>query len=258
MRFKLHEKLSMTDEQRADKKRLRQPLTPPDNRWALAMNWHDLLFMHWPVCVDSLRPLIPSALAIDTFDNQAWLGVVPFRMTGVRPRYTPTLPLLSAFPELNVRTYVTANEKPGVWFFSLDAANPIAVRVARRAFHLPYFDAAMTVVNRNNEINYESLRTHKGAARASFRGCYKPGSDVFLSARGSLEYWLTERYCLYAANRRGRIFRGDIHHGRWPLQHAEAEIETNTMTEQLGFSLPRTKPLLHFAKRLDVVAWLLS
>lgn len=220
------------------------------------MKWHDLLFMHWPVRVDRLRPLIPSALEIDTFDNAAWLGVVPFRMTGIRPRYTPTLPYLSTFPELNVRTYVKIAGKPGVWFFSLDAANPIAVQVARRAFHLPYFDAHMSCVSGGGVTQYQSTRTHRAAPHANFRGRYQPIGEVFEATRGSLDKWLTERYCLYAANRNGRIFRGDIHHQRWPLQRAEAEIVTNTMTEQLGFELPRTQPLLHFAKQLNVVAWM--
>jgi len=224
--------------------------------WALAMVWHDLLFAHWPVRADALRPLIPPALEIDTFDNEAWLGIVPFRMTGIRPRYTPTLPYLSAFPELNVRTYVKIGGKPGVWFFSLDAANPIAVRVARRAFNLPYFDARMSCVNNSGEIQYQSTRIHRAAPHANFRGHYQPLGDVFEAARGSLDDWLTERYCLYAANRRGRIFRGDIHHQRWPLQRAEAEIAINTMTEQLRFKLPQTQPLLHFAKQLNVLAWM--
>lgn len=233
-----------------------RPWPMPEGRWAMAMNWHDLLFMHWPVRVDCLRPLIPSQLEIDTFDDEAWLGIVPFRMTGVRPRYTPTLPWLSAFPELNVRTYVKTNGKPGVWFFSLDAANPVAVRIARSAFHLPYFDARMSCINKVDEIFYESRRTHRSAPHADFRGRYQPTGNVFQAGVGSHEEWLTERYCLYAANRRGRIFRGDIQHTRWPLQHAEVLIETNTMAEQLGFKLPQTKPLLHFAKRLDVVAWM--
>lgn len=228
----------------------------PKSLWALAMSWQDLLFMHWPVRADLLRPLIPSQLEIDTFDNEAWLGVVPFRMTGVRPRYTPTLPWLSAFPELNVRTYVKTGGKPGVWFFSLDAANPVAARVARGAFHLPYFDAHMSSINKADEIFYESIRTHCHAPHADFRGRYQPTGNVFRADAGNLEGWLTERYCLYAANRSGRIFRGDIQHTRWPLQQAEVLIETNTMAEQLGFKLPQTKPLLHFAKRLDVVAWM--
>src|SRR5262249_36943564 len=120
-----------------------RPWRLPDARWSVAMSWHDLLFLHWPVPVDSLRPHIPAALAIDTFEGSAWLGVVPFRMSGVRPRYMPKAPWVSAFPELNVRTYVSIGGKPGVWFFSLDAANPIAVWLARATFHLPYMHARM-------------------------------------------------------------------------------------------------------------------
>jgi uncharacterized protein YqjF (DUF2071 family) len=107
----------------------------------MAQSWHDLLFAHWTVDTAMLRPHIPAKLEIDTFDGQAWLGIVPFSVTGVRLRWTPPLPWLSAFPELNVRTYVTAQEKPGVWFFTLDAANALAVAAARLTFHLPYFRA---------------------------------------------------------------------------------------------------------------------
>src|SRR5918992_4461493 len=120
-----------------------RPYPLPDGTWALGMSWRDLLFMHWPVRADFLRPLVPPALKLDTFDGSAWVGVVPFRMTGVRPRFVPPVPGMSAFPELNVRTYVTpaaTKEKPGVWFFSLDATNPLAVRAARWTYHLPYFD----------------------------------------------------------------------------------------------------------------------
>src|SRR5262245_23161746 len=116
----------------------------PSPPWAMAMRWHDLLFLHWPIAAAELRPRIPAPLAIDEHSGSAWIGVVPFRMTNVRPRGVPGLPWLSAFPELNVRTYVTHGGKPGVWFFSLDAAQRLAVIAARRRFHLPYFHARMT------------------------------------------------------------------------------------------------------------------
>jgi uncharacterized protein len=115
-----------------------QPWPLPAGGWVMAQSWHDLLSAHWPVTAAALRPHIPARLAIDTFDGQAWLGVVPFRMSGVRLRGTPAVPWLSAFPELNVRTYVLADAKPGVWFFSLDAGNAIAAAIAREWFHLPY------------------------------------------------------------------------------------------------------------------------
>src|SRR5262245_4554326 len=111
---------------------------------AMRMSWHDLLFAHWPVPVAAMRALVPAPLEVDTFDGAAWIGVVPFRMTRVGPLWLPPIPGVSSFAELNVRTYVTRDDKPGVWFFSLDAANPLAVRTARRFFHLPYFHAAMS------------------------------------------------------------------------------------------------------------------
>ena len=140
-----------------------RPWPVPARPWALAMQWHGLLFMHWPVQPAVLRPLIPPPLQIDTFDGAAWIGVVPFHITGFRPHYVPALPWVSAFPELNVRTYVTLEGKPGIWFFSLDAANPLAVRGARVAFHLPYYDARMVFARDNSGVRYASRRTHRGA-----------------------------------------------------------------------------------------------
>ncbi|QDU60581.1 hypothetical protein Pan216_14280 [Planctomycetes bacterium Pan216] len=221
----------------------------------MAQSWHDLLFAHWPVPAEVLRPLIPEPLAIDTFDGQGWIGVVPFRMSGIRPRGGPALPWLSAFPELNVRTYVTLDARPGVWFFSLEAANPIAVAVARWWFHLPYFNATMRCQRSGDDIDYASLRTHRRAADASFAARYGPTGPVTLAPAGSHEHWLTERYCLYSVNRKGDLVRGDIHHEPWPLQPATWTPRENRMTEPLGIELPGTKPLLRFARRLDVVVW---
>lgn len=227
----------------------------PTGSWALNMSWHDLLFMHWPVPADELRPLIPSALNLDTFDGNAWLGVVPFRMSGVRPRFLPAVPGLSGFPELNLRTYVSAGGRPGIWFFSLDAHNPVAVRLARATFHLPYFDARMSYRKEGEEVAYRSTRTHRGAPQAEFAARYRPAGGPFESRPGSLENFLTERYCLYAADGRGNVRRGDIHHRLWPLRPAEVEVETLRMTGQIGVALPDTPPLLHFSERLDVLAW---
>ena len=221
----------------------------------MAQSWLDLLFAHWPVDAAILRTKIPRALKIDTYHGQAWLGVVPFRMEGVRLRGTPALPWLSAFPELNVRTYVIADGKPGVWFFSLDAANSIAVNVARGWFHLPYFCAHMSCEFRSEWVEYTSQRAHRGAPCGAFKGRYRPAGEVFCAQPGSLERFLTERYCLYAADPRGRVLRGEVHHGLWPLQNAEAELDTNTMAEAAGILLPAVKPLLHFSRRQDVVVW---
>lgn len=239
----------------------------------MVMRWLDLLFAHWPVDPEALSPLVPEGLELDTFDGTAWLGVVPFRMTDVRPPWCPPLPWVSAFAELNVRTYVRAKAerrptpsedaaagKPGVWFFSLDAASRLAVRVARWTFHLPYFDARMRVESTDGWIRYESRRTHRGVPPGAFRACYRPVGEPYFSEPGSLDHWLTERYCLYSQDRCGRLYRGNIHHLPWPLQRAEAEIQEDTLTAPLGSpgeELDRRdhEPLLHFARRLDVVAW---
>jgi hypothetical protein len=221
----------------------------------MAMQWHDLLFMHWPLRPALLRPFLPPTLRLETFDGAAWLGVVPFRMAGVRARLTPPLPRVSAFPELNLRTYVTDGQKPGVWFFSLDAADPLAVEAARLLFHLNYCDARMRCQAEGQGLRYTSRRLRRGPP-AALDMRYRPSGPAYRAAPGSLENWLTERYCLYAANRAGRVWRGEIHHAPWPLQPAEAELAHNSLAEQIGVGLPALPPLLHFVRRLDVLAWL--
>jgi uncharacterized protein YqjF (DUF2071 family) len=223
--------------------------------YSIAMRWHDLLFMHWPIPPNVLRPLIPPGLTVDTYEGEAWIAIVPFHMTGIRPRLLPAMPWVSAFAELNVRTYVTAGGIPGVWFFSLDAANPLAVRVARRTFHLAYYDARMSVEKHEDELAYSSTRTHRNAPAAVFSARYRPTDEVSHSLDGTLAAFFTERYSLYAADKRNTIYRGDIRHVRWPLRNADAEVEQNTMTEPLGIRLPDVKPILHYAERLDVEAW---
>ena len=240
-----------------------RPWTLPSRPWVMTMSWCDLLFAHWPVPAAALRALVPPALALDTWDGTAWLGIVPFRMSNTGPRAVPRLPWVSEFPELNVRTYVTRDERPGVWFFSLDAASALAVAAARRLFHLPYYRAEMSARaeaggagGAGGAIRYSSHRTHPGAPPADFAARYAPSGPPRAPARGTLEHFLTERYCLYAVDRHGRAHRGEVHHAPWPLQPAEAEIELDTMAAAQGIDLPDTPPLLHFARRQDTVAWL--
>lgn len=221
----------------------------------MRQSWHDLLFAHWPVPADVLRPLVPSSVTLDVFEGEAWLGVVPFRMSGIRPRLGSALPWLSAFPEVNVRTYVVRDGKPGVWFLSLDAANPIAVRLARSIFSLPYFDARMSCVATGGEIRYRSERSHRGAPPATFGGRYAATGPPVTAARGSLIEWLTARYCLYAQDRRGTVWRTEIDHPPWPLQPARAQFRVNTLAQAAGITLPDAPPLLHFSRRLDVRVW---
>ena len=221
--------------------------------------WHDLLFMHWPIPADRLRSLIPPELEIESYDGSAWIGVVPFCMSGIRARWLPPIPGTSAFPELNVRTYVRTGGKPGVWFFSLDAGNSLAVAAARHSFHLPYFRARMHAKSGPyGEIQYHSHRTHSRAPSADFRGSYRASDDnVFQAKPGSLEYFFVERYCLYAATR-GEVFCGEIDHAPWKLQCVEAEIEVDTMAAASGIILPASKPLLHFVRRQEVRVWSLA
>jgi hypothetical protein len=220
----------------------------------MEQRWHDLLFAHWRVETELLRQHVPSGLEIDTYQGQAWLGVVPFRMEGVKLRYAPAIPGTSRFPELNVRTYVKHGEKPGVWFFSLDAASRLAVAVARRWFHLPYFFAHMHCENRDGWIEYASDRKEGDGRAAVLRWKYRGEGETFHAARGTLEHFLTERYCLYSADAEGDLKRGEIHHPPWNLQLANAEISDNSMTKGLGLSLG-TPELLHFSRRQDVAAW---
>jgi uncharacterized protein YqjF (DUF2071 family) len=227
-----------------------RPWPLPRRRWTWRQSWRDLAFLHWPIAAEKLRPLVPQSLAIQEFDGSAWVGVVPFRMTGVMRRPLPDLPWVSEFPELNVRVYVERDGKPGVWFLSLDAANPVAVWAARRFFYLPYHLASMSLVEHAGAIRYRSRR-----AGAEFAATYRPTSDVFRAAPGTLAHWLTERYCLYARAPDGSLWRNEVHHSAWPLQAAAVERLESTMLAAHGLDATGPAPLIHFARRLDVVVW---
>ena len=237
--------------------RAHRPWPLPPRPWVMAQRWRDLLFAHWPVDPERLRPRIPEGLTLDCHEDAAWVSITPFRLEGLRPRGFPALPWISSFPELNFRTYVTRARKPGVFFFSLDAARTAAVMGARAAFHLPYFLAAMHVTTASNgAIDYRSHRT--GPERpAEFQALYRPVPQIspLPAEPGSLDHWLTERYCLYAVDRVGRLYRTDIHHAPWPLQPVEAKILWNTISTAAGFELPPEPARVAFARRLDVVIW---
>jgi uncharacterized protein len=218
--------------------------------------WRDLLFAHWPVPDRALRPLVPAGLALQTFEGQTWVGITSFVLTGLRPRGLPAIPGLSRFPEINVRTYVTVGgEKPGVFFFSLDAGSTLAVLAARALYSLPYFRARFEVRADRGSIVYACRRTARRAFPAEFQAVYRPTGEAAITRPGTLAHWLTERYRLYAADGRSGLLRAEIDHAPWPLQPAEADIERNTMTAGLGFELPDVAPLVHFAARVDVRVW---
>lgn len=230
-----------------------RPWPLPQRPWRWRQSWCDLLFAHWPVAAAELRRLVPRPLTIQEFEGTSWVGVVPFRMEGVMHRPFPDLPYVSAFPELNLRLYVERDGCPGVWFLSLDATNPLAVWAARKFFYLPYFNAQMCLEERHGAFEYRCVR--KRDTRARFHATYRPVSDPYESSPGSLEHWLTERYCLYASAPNGTLWRAEVHHLPWPLQRAEASISVNEIATPHGLALDSTPTLLHFAKRLNVVVW---
>jgi uncharacterized protein YqjF (DUF2071 family) len=216
--------------------------------------WGKLLFMHWPVEVSALRPLVPPQLSIDTFYGKAWVSVVPFMMWGVRPYFTPPVPGLNSFLELNVRTYVRYRGVPGVWFFSLDIDNPVARWGGRRFFFLPYHTAEMSLGERDNSINFASTRLAGDAKPADFNAGWTVYDPLPPSQPDSLDFFLTERYCLYSSFR-DQLYRCRVFHEPWPLRAAEVNHYHSTMLEALGLAQPSDAPLVQYAEELKVDIW---
>jgi uncharacterized protein len=220
-----------------------RPWPLPECSWFMRQTWCDLLFAHWRVPRDRLEEVVPAQLPIDEFDGSAWIAVTPFLVSGLRLRGSTPVPRASRFPELNVRTYVTVDGKPGIHFFSLDAARRTAVLAARRFYRLPYYLARMRRELSNGGIEFMSYRVSGDGPDARFAGRYGPTGKPGVAAPGSIEHFLTER-----------ILRGEIHHPPWPLQPATGELQQNTMTTPLGIQLT-AEPILHFAARQDVLLW---
>ncbi len=216
--------------------------------------WGKLLFIHWAIDADLLRPLIPAALSIDTFDGQAWIGVVPFTMWDIRASFLPPIPGARAFHELNVRTYVHYQGLPGVWFFSLDAANKLAVWSARQFYYLPYFNAEMSLQQEGSTIRYSSIREDPQGAAAALKAAWTIGEPLAQAQPGSLEFFLTERYCLYS-HHRDQLYRSRIFHPSWPLRSATLDNYQSTMIESQGIPTPGGTPLLYYAESIAVDIW---
>ncbi|WP_350461845.1 DUF2071 domain-containing protein [Solibacillus sp.] len=230
-----------------------RPWALPNLPWTMKQIWSDLLFAHYPIKFEVLRKLVPEALPLDSYNGMCWIGVVPFRMSGVRLRGLPPIPGTDQFPELNVRTYVTLDGKPGVYFFSLDAANWLAVKGAKTLYYLPYWHAEMKIKNSGTSIEFESKRLQDHEIK--FACSYKPISEPFLSTKGSFEEWMVERYCFYTLNSSGVPLRCDILHEPWRLQKAQAEIKHNTILSKQGIAVETDLPIVHFAKMIEVRAW---
>lgn len=242
----------MDDTTRIERTAAHRPWPLPRGPWIMFQSWQQLLFMHWRVPAAVLRPHVPQQLVLEESDGSAWLGQTPFCLRGLRPRGLPALPPISDFPEMNLRTYVRFRDKPGIFFFTLDAASQLAVAAARALFRLPYRYARMRVSRRGEWIDYGSTRA---AGDARFECAYRPVGPVFEPVPGTLEHFLTERYALYTVLRDGRVLRGDIHHAPWPLQPAEAVIAHNSVPAAHDIEVPSEAALLHYAERQDTLVW---
>jgi uncharacterized protein len=227
-----------------------RPWELPDRPWFMGQTWERLLFAHWSVEPNRLERVVPRQLPLDVVDGQAWIAVTPFSVKGLRLQGVPPAPALSSFPEINVRTYVTIDGRPGIYFFSLDTSSRFAVTMARRIYRVPYFHA-------DQRFDRSTFTSRRARPPAEFGASYRPMGEPRRAEPGTIEHFLTERYCLYTLDDQQRVLRGEIHHPPWPLQAAEAEVEVNTMAAQLGIELEGT-PMLHFAERQDVVFWQLE
>jgi uncharacterized protein YqjF (DUF2071 family) len=221
----------------------------------MGQTWQSLLFAHWRVDEGLLREHVPPQIPLDTFDGDAWIAVTPFEVTGAHARFMLPIPGVARFPEINVRTYSTIDGRPGIYFFSLDTTNRPAVEAARRVYRVPYFHARIEIDKLGERIRYETERVSRDGPPAAAALEYGPTGPVSTAAPGSFEQWAAERYCLYTLDGDGRVLRGEIHHPPWPLQPAAATFEHNSMGDQVGLALDGD-PVLHFARRQDVVFWL--
>jgi uncharacterized protein YqjF (DUF2071 family) len=257
-----------------------RPYPIPPGPWVLRQSWDNLLFAHWKVPFNKVRAVVPAELELDTYEGSCYVGVVPFAMANVRPRYFPSVPLLSNFLELNLRTYVktprtaeadlaaaaVSNDSAGragqqggggVYFFSLDCSNAVAVELGCKVYQLPYYNALMKLATDGGWHHYQCVRLHAGEEQLKFKASYREIGPVIYSQPGSLEAFLTERYC-FLLSHQGTICRGDVHHKPWPLQAAEAKIDMNTMASKFSFDLSSEEPILHYSKHLDTVEWPLT
>lgn len=229
-----------------------RPWPLPVRSWIGRQSWNDLAFLHWPVPAKLLRSLVPASLEVQEFDGSAWIAVTPFWMSGVALRGWPGIPGTSTFPELNVRTYVTRGDRPGVWFFSLDAGSRLAVLAARAVYHLPYLHATMSTWHTGTQVEYHSDRR----SGIGFHATYQPTGPVAHARPDTLEHWLTERYCLYAQSGSGGLYRAEIHHAPWPLQAAVVNVRHNDMLAVHNLPVSGNPPLVHFSRKLEVLVWL--
>ncbi len=239
----------MGDESKIDRLALR---ARPEGTPVMHQRWENLLFLHWPVAPEILRPLLPTALQIDTFEGKAWLGITPFHLKDVRPSMLPAFPGLSSFDELNVRTYVLHKGVPGIWFFSLDASKLISAVAARIFFMLPYYKATIGFEMEQTSFGFELNRA--GPPGARFRAAWKVGPRLRDPDLESLAFFLVERYCCFVVEGRG-VYQVRVYHHPWILEEAVLTDFSSSMIAALGVPEPASEPITHFSKSLDVEVW---
>jgi len=226
-----------------------RPWPLPFMPWVMRQSWNNALFIHYPIAINKLRQLVPEQLQLDTYDGWGWISIVPFKMEKVGIR---AIPFSITFPELNIRTYVTIDNKPGVYFFSLDATNLPVVFLSNMFINLPYLHSQMTI---HHDGDYTSFSCIRKSSDESIACLYHPISEPFTASKGTFDYWVTERYCFYTVNSAGKVNRCNILHKPWPLQHAEAEIRHNSLFSSKSLQFEAITPILHYSKGVDVRVW---
>jgi uncharacterized protein len=229
-----------------------RPLPLPQGSWIMTQTWNHVLFAHWKVPLETLEKQVPNNLEIDTYQGEGWISILPFYLSLFRPRYLPPAPGMHAFPELNLRTYVTVDGQPGIYFFSMDASHLLAVLGARTFFHLPYYHADMKF--QKKEVSYQLSSQRKNNEKANFEATYKPSSVASSAKSESLDYWLVERYRLYTTFN-DQLFYQDIHHKPWMLQQVDAQISSNGLPSTHCIDLSDQPQKLHYAKKQKVLFW---
>lgn len=237
-----------------------RPRPLPAGRWAISQRWNDLLLAHWPLSPSLLAPLLPEWLEVDTYQSKGWLGAVPFWLDRLKIHHVPTVPGVRRFPDLNLRTYVRDKftHTPGVYCFSMDASNLIAVGVARTLYHLPYHWAEMRLEERSEREFAFYSRRRLAQRDVVFKVRYRGLGPTCRTAEirpGSFEYFITERSCLFSANQAGEPIRASLHYIPWPLEEAEAEIERNDLPASIGIDFPDSEPVLHYSRRMALYIW---
>ena len=226
----------------------------PSKNWIMRQTWKNVLFAHWPILPERLRSSIPSSLDIDTYQQMAWLGVVIFEIEGIYFRGLPPISVVFSFPEVNLRTYVQHKGKPGVFFLSLDVGNWASLAISKRWYHLPYCKAKISY-RKETPFTVKVCVTEIVKLPLHSKGVLQTDLRSYFPEEGTIDHWLTERYCLYSVDRKGNIYCGDIHHKPWSLQKAQAVLSNNTLPAPFGINISVDEPILHFSKGLDALFW---